>query len=729
MNYKLFIFSIIVSFSLLACSTTRVLREGELRLEKNFINIENNDDFNSSVLIPYVKQTPNKYLIFNWNPSLNIYNWSNGKDRSWDKLVQKAGVPPVVYDSTLVVGTMENIKKHLEYLGYFDSKVTSKSKIKKKRISVEYNIELGKRYKIKKIDYNLPDGTIRNDLLSDSLNSLIKAGDYLSESLLEEETSRMTNYLRNKAYYNFSKNDFFFEADTLLFPGEAILTMCLTDINKDNKEVLANSYNKFYINNVSIEYPEKLKFRTNVLKNLNTIIPGTLYSEKDINNTYSRLSGLQLFRGVNIELTPVDTNKVDCFIDLSQSNLQGFKLNLETSSNSSGLLGISPQLSYYHKNFFNGGEWFNLSFMGNFQFKTKDDIRSNEFGVSTGLSFPNFLFLSSNNFKDQSVPRTELNISYNYQDRPEYTRNIIATKFGYSGNLRSKFFFQFFPIQLSVVRLENLNQDFFDKLKNDPYMQNAYKDHFDLGLGSILYYTTNPQNKPKTSFAYSRLQFDISGNLLSIIKPLLNEDSNGSSMIWNTPFAQYVRADLSLGKTMYFGEKNRHSLASRLQLGAGFAYGNSSALPFEKHFYAGGANSLRGWQARTVGPGMTIRDTSFVIPNQTGDMKIEANLEYRFRLFWKLEGATFLDAGNVWSINELTTEWEGGSPQFSFKSIGESIALNWGLGLRLDLDFLVLRVDSGFRIHDPARNYKWVYPRDWIKNNGYAVHFGVGYPF
>jgi outer membrane protein assembly factor BamA len=205
----------------------------------------------------------------------------------------------------------------------------------------------------------------------------------------------------------------------------------------------------------------------------------------------------------------------------------------------------------------------------------------------------------------------------------------------------------------------------------------------------------------------------------------MNKDSNGSGMLWYTPFSQYVRGEVTLGKTWVFGKKNGQAIATRLLAGAGYAYGNSSALPFEKHFYAGGANSLRGWQARTLGPGLAAMDRNFVIPNQTGDMRLEANIEYRFDIYWKFAGALFVDAGNVWTLQGSGVE-EG---RFRWNKFGESIAANWGAGLRLDFGFLLLRLDMGLRIHDPAREQKWVKPSEWIKTDGYALHFGVGYPF
>jgi outer membrane protein assembly factor BamA len=206
----------------------------------------------------------------------------------------------------------------------------------------------------------------------------------------------------------------------------------------------------------------------------------------------------------------------------------------------------------------------------------------------------------------------------------------------------------------------------------------------------------------------------------------MEKDSNGSGMIWKTPFSQFVRAELTLGRTWVFGKNSNQSVATRFLAGAGFAYGNSSALPFEKHFYGGGANSLRGWQARTVGPGCSPRDTTFVIPNQTGDMKLEANIEYRFNMFWKVDGAVFMDAGNVWTLKSNENDDES---VFNISSLGQSIAANWGAGVRLDLGFLLLRVDMGMKIHDPARSERWVGPKKWFRNDGFALHFGVGYPF
>lgn len=712
-----------------SCSTTKVLQEDEARLASNNIVVTNNKKFNVNKIEPYISQKPNSYVIFGWNPFLNVYNWSNGKGKGWDKFVQKIGVAPVVFNPAAVETSENNIADHLEYLGYYGSKVESDVVIKKKKAKVTYKVTLGKQFPVKNINYVLPEGEIAGEFLSDTANVTIRPGMMLSEESLEAETVRSSKVLRNKGFYDFSKNHYFFEADTLTCPDSAILEYRINEYTRNESSKNASPLKRYYIGDITMSHPARLKIRPNVLKNLNTITPGALYRETDINTTYSRLSAIRVFSSVNIATTKSDNNKVDCDINLSPSKLHGFKFNLEASVNSTGLFGVSPQISYYNKNIFRGGEWLNLSFMGNFQFKFNNSIRSNEFGVSAGLSFPKFIFLPYRLFPGPNMPRTEINVSYNYQDRPEYRRNIISTSLGFNGNVKNRFFYQFYPVQLNIVRLFNLDPAFYESLANDPFMRNSYQDHFDLGAGTTLYYTTSTEVVPKVSSFYARLTIDLAGNLLSAFKPMMVKDSEGSGMIWNTPFSQYVRGEATIGKTWKFGKNNGQAIAVRLLGGVGYAYGNSTALPFEKLFYAGGANSLRGWQARSVGPGLEPKDPSFIIPNQSGDMKLEANIEYRFHLFWKLEGAAFWDMGNVWTLKETPTDDPLRTPVFSMKNFGKSIAANWGIGLRVDLNFLLLRLDLGLKVHDPSRTNSWVPALQWFKKDNFALHFGVGYPF
>ncbi len=411
-----------------------------------------------------------------------------------------------------------------------------------------------------------------------------------------------------------------------------------------------------------------------------------------------------------------DTNLVECNINLTSAGIQGYKVNLEASTNSSGLIGISPQLSYYHKNIFHGGEWLNLSFMGIFQFTPDKSAHSNELGISAGLSLPRFWGVSLDRIKRASIPRTEINTSFTFQDRPEYKRHYTSLTFGYAGNNGKGISYKISPLQVNVVKLLNISDEFLAELERNPFMAYSYKDHFDLGIGGTIYLTDNASVNPKTSYKYLKYSMDFAGNLFKLC---------GLEKVFGLPYSQYVRADLTLGKTWRFGRNNGQAIATRLTGGAGYAYGNSGAMPFEKQFYAGGANSMRGWLNRTLGPGFSPMQEVFSIPSQTGDLKMEANVEYRFDLFWKFAGALFLDAGNVWTLKEMNAD-----SIYKTTFDPSSIAADWGLGLRCDMNVIVIRIDMGMKIYEPSRlDNPWLQPYQWLRKDGFAIHFGVGYPF
>lgn len=719
-----------LSFFAQSCSTTRVLQDGEYRLAKNEVLIENDKRFSTNKVEPYIKQKPNSNLIFGWNPFLNVYNWGGKSNSFFARLFRKIGTPPVVYEPDKVNASEDNIKRHLEYLGYYGSVVGSEVNVKRKNVKVTYKVTLGKRFPIKDIHYNVPSGgTFASDFLRDTGRVLVRRGDWLSEEMLENESQRSSAKMRNLGYYGFSKSHYFFQADTLTDPGNAILEYRINEYTRNESEKDATPIRKFTFNDVVISHPETFKIREKVLRDLNTIRPGDLYSENLVNNTYTRLSSLSVLSSVNVDVRQIDTALVNADISLSGARLQGTKVNIEASSNSSGLFGISPGLSYYHRNIFRGGEVLNLNFSGNFQFKPNSDMRSTEFSVSAGVKIPRFVFVPVHKFR-KAVPYTEIKASYNYQDRPEYKRNIISYSFGYTGSYK-KLYFQFYPTQLNIVRMFKIDPTFFNNVMMNSIVRSAYTDHFDFGAGGTLYYTTSTDVNPKNSYHYFKFQFNEAGNVLSLFNPVIRKDNKtGEHQIWGTSYSQYVRGEFTAGKTWVFGKNGKQAIATRFLAGAGLPYGNSSSMPFEQQFYSGGANSLRGWQARTIGPGTSARDTVFVIPNQTGDVKLEANLEYRFGLFWKFNGAVFADAGNVWYLkdNGLTSYDQG---KINARNLLEGIAIDWGLGLRLDLNFILVRLDMGMVVRNPSKepDRRWVGPGGWFRRDGFAVHFGVGYPF
>ena len=710
---------------LFSCSTTRVLKDGQYKLEDNVVTVTDDDQFNTNEIRNYIRQNDVGGGVLNFNPFVYVYNWSKR-----DGLFHKLGTAPIIYDESAVGTSLNNINNHLRYLGYYSARIDTATVRYNKKITVHYIVSLGDRYTIDQIDFEVPKyEPFASDFYADTAAvAALLRGNFLSEQLLEGETVRSSSRLRDLGYYSLGKNNYSFEADTL--GGHTLLKYRVREYERGQSTTNSQPLNKFTIGKVSISLPKDLSFRKSVLTGLNTVKPGDVYSESTVATTYSRLSALKVFSGVAMEMTQADSSTVDCNINLSRSPVQGFKINLEGSSNSSGLMGISPQISFFHKNVFHGGEWLNLGFNGDFQFKLDDDTKATEYGISAGISFPRFLGLPYKYFRRASVPRTELNLVFNHQNRPEYTRNLVSVNYGYSGITKHNVSYQLYPLRLNFVKLFGLDAAFSKTLASNPYMRYSYQDHMDAGVGLVLYYNSSTEIVPKGDYHFHRLSMDVSGNVLGLFKSLMTVNSDGSYCIGGSPYAQYIRGEYSFGHTWRFGPKDMQAISTRFLAGAGYAYGNSSALPFEKQFYAGGASSMRGWQARALGPGYSPQDNAFIIPSQTGDLKLEMNLEYRFKMFWKLEGAVFADLGNVWNLQYQNTP-DGLLGAFKLNDFVNSIAADWGPGLRVNLEFILLRVDFGMQVLEPSRGkgQHFVSPREWIKGSNNAFHFGIGYPF
>lgn len=706
----------LAAFVLSACSTTRVLAPGEYRLARNTVVIDDKKSgVTSSDVSSYVRQKANSYFIFGWNPGLNIYNWSDPSKNDWfNNALRSIGTAPVVFNGQQVSSSRDNIAKHLDYLGYYNSTVSSKVDTVRRLVKVTYNVSPGKRCRIDSIIYKVPGGEFEKEFRRDIHRTLIHPGDFLSEKSLEAESVRGTSWFRNRGYYDLSKYNYVFEADTL--GGRNILTYQIREYSRNEPSIAAQPLRKYRIGKVTIEHSKEVPFRENVLRCVNVIHPGDMYSEALVGRSYNRLTALRVFNNVGVELIPADTSTVDCRITLSESKLQGFKVNLEASTNSSGLLGVSPKINFYHKNIFHGGEWLSLGFTGNFQWQPGTDTRANEFGVSAGLSFPRFLGLPYSAFKGANIPRTEIQASLNYQNRPEFLRWIGTFSYGYSGRTRG-LQYQVFPLHATVIKVGEMSDKFMLSLLRNLYLWDSFYDHIDAGLSGQLYWASSGEIVPQGRFTYARLGLDSSGNVISLFNQFLPVDEYGSRVLFGLAYSQYVRLALQLGHTFHIGPST--NLAVHFDGGAGYAYGSSSSMPFEKSFFAGGASSMRGWQARSLGPGADELLDFFTIPSQAGDWKLEVGAELRQHLFWKIEGALFAEAGNIWNFSETYDNWPA------------TIAADWGLGVRVNLNFILLRVDWGIKLYEPCRpeGSRLRTPDQWLESGGSAIHFGVGYPF
>ena len=731
-SFALLLALLMPAMTVVSCSTTSSLAEGELRLAENKIVVTNDPKYQASSLEPYLKQKANTYFIGKWNPFLYVYGWGNGSGNGWDKFCKKLGQAPVVMDSTLIGASVTNLKNHLEYQGYYDSEIVPSMSVKGKNVNMLYEVTLGKQFPLASIDVKVDDNPELESMISaDSLNRTVKVGDYLSQETLEEESERISQYLRDNGYWGFTKNYFFYYADTTRIPGQADLFVRIRNHTRNESPTSDNPHIKYRIGNVSISAQRGSKIRQSYLESLNNIKTGDIYNEKVVNKTYERYSSVPLFNAVNVNLREVDSGVVDCRIRVVPGKIQGFKVNVEASTNSTGLIGIAPSLSYSHRNIFHGAETFTLGFKGNFQFSVKDKVRSNEFTANAGLSIPwsPRFFVK---YEKVNIPRTELQASYSYQNRPEYSRHQVGGSYGASWNVARRLSFQINPVRAKGVWTTDMDPAFIEQIK-DPYLLHSFKSHLDIGLTGNLYYTTSSEVNPKVSYFYTRFMFGASGNVLSMLNktgiypedPLTNE-----KLILGVPYSQYLRGELQLVGNLKMGSSNQLALVGRLLMGAGYAYGNSITLPFEQLFYAGGASSLRGWQARSVGPGAAPRDSAWSIANQSGDMHLEANVELRFPIVWKLKGSVFMDAGNIWCLNVVDDVAGQRDPRsiFHFNDFIKTSALDWGAGLSLDFNVILVRFDLGMKLYDP-REGSWRGPKQWFQQDGYVIQFGIGYPF
>lgn len=725
--------TILITFA--GCSTTKTLGEGEYQYYDSKVIVDNDplELFDPSQLTPYMKQSPNDYYFAHWNPFLYVYNWTKGTGSGWDRFVEKVGVPPVVYDSELLQPSIDGMLNQLEYSGYFHSKISAVEKIRttkkgedKRQMCTEFHVQLGKQFPLRKIDFTVENPDLAAIMASDSANFTIAVGDPLSQKALEAESERLAQLFRNNGYWGFSKNYFFYYADTTTFQNEAVIWTRIEDYTHNETPAAAKPHRKYWLGDIKISPMPGLKVTDRLINRLNKLQTGDLYSEKAVKNTYSRFSGIPAFSSVSMNLSERDTSTLDCRMLLSPAKRRSVKLNFDASINTNGLWGLSPAVSYSNKNIFHGGEVFTLGFKGDFQFRMRDDVRALEFTVNSSLKFPTFLLLPDRIFKTV-LPSTEVKVAYNFQNRPEYHRQIFSTSFGYVWNTFSKKQrFEVTPINVNVVDVSYIDEEFKKKL-NDPYLISSFDSHFILGTRFNYLFTTDPAARPKHTYYYVRFSTETAGNLLSAFNKYLIDQDTQVGYIFGLPYSQYFRTEISFVPTFRFGNKEEYSFATRFLFGIGLPYGNTSTLPFEQVFYAGGANSMRGWQARTVGPGCAEMSSAFSIPNQNGEMHMELNMELRFPMFWKLHAGVFIDAGNVWNVTNLATTSNPKS-KFSFSNCFKTTALNWGLGLRADFDLILVRLDLGIQSYDPRKQH-FVSPIDWFMEGAMSLHFGIGLPF
>lgn len=759
---------------LTACSTTKHVPEGKYLLDDVKINITDKDKdtpLKSAEMMNYLRQIPNHKVLGGLRLQLAFYNLSGKDSTNWfNKWVRRVGSAPVIYDPSLTDASVKQLSTALANKGYMNSTVTvdTLGNIDKKRMKVTYNVTFGQPHYVSSISYNIPNDTLRELILADSAQFLVKQNSVFDRNLLDEERQGISERLRSKGYFAFNKEYITFTADTAAGEKNVNLTMNLMRPYLSESMPYYTAHRPFYVRNVTfvtsynpatmhnstdfdekdlvwhndyrIFYGDDRYLRASVLEESCFISPGKQYNSKDVDRTYEAFGRLGIVKFVNIELVPVGEidGKIwlDAYVLLSRTKPQTASVSLE-GTNSEGDFGFGVGLGYQHRNVFKGSEILNAKFKASYESLSGDlsgfiNDNYSEYQAELGIRYPKFKapFLKRS-FKQKILAQTEFALNFNYQERPEYTRVIAGAGWRYLWSERTnKTRHTFNLMDLNYVNLPKSKGSFIENISN-PLLRYSYEDHLIMRMGYSYYHSNkkeaNMMRKLYQPDVYTiRVATETAGNLLYGISNLIGQDKeDGTYKVVGINYSQYFKVDADYSFTHSFNPKS--SLAFHVGVGAAMPYGNSKVLPFEKRFYAGGANSVRGWGVRTLGPGSyfaTNSVNSFIY--QCGDIRLDLNLEYRAKLFWVLELGAFIDAGNIWTIREYEDQPGG---VFKFNKFYEQIALSYGLGIRMDFTYFLLRLDVGMKAHNPASGQeRWplLHP-DWGRDS--AFHFSVGYPF
>lgn len=731
-----------------ACDVTKNIPEGKYLLNEVEVTIDDKD-VEKGDLEAYLRQKPNF-------SDLQIWLYNKGDTTSWiKKQIRKLGEEPVYFNSKSMSQAVQDMQIEMNNKGYLNAQtkaVTDTVGTNKKRMNVQYSIAANEPYRVRnyKIDVRNERAQRFFDRWLLRKNPNIVQGTIFDIKTLEEERVDASKLLRNLGYYTFSTDNLFYEADTTLKSNQVDLTLTIRDTTsfkpyRINSVRVLSGYDpigerRFRAvdstsrRGVKILYDRTHFIRPNVLTNNISIRPGQLYSEMQSQQTYDLLSSLSAVSRTGIEYREVenkDTTLLDCDIYISPSDLHGVELGLDGTHNA-GNLGIAANIGYTHGNIFNGSEILSVKLRGAYEFidnNYDEDLIANnyyEWGISSSLLFPKIIFpFFSHKIKQRFQANTEFGVSYDIQKRPEYTRNFLNFYWKYKwASKRKNYQHSLSILNVNFVSMPYKSDDFLDYINQEEnYLTRiSYDNLFTAGASYSGTYSNSHKYSRKTYVV--RYGLESSGNLLGGIFSLSNAKKNadGQYNIFGNPFAQYLKFDIDYALTHRLNDKN--TLAWHGALGVACPYGNSKILPFEKRYYGGGPNHVRGWNTRELGPGAYNgkRDISV----QNGDINFLLNAEFRHKIIPLLEFAFFVDAGNVWTIRPYDNQVGG---QFKWNSFAEELAVGSGLGIRLDLSFLIIRVDAAKKLVDPSSKTgsSWV-AFDKFKSNS-ALYFAIGYPF
>jgi len=765
--WKLLVLITLITVILSSCSTTRYVGEGEYLLDKVKIQVDNKE-VDKEELKSYLRLRENSRILGFFRFHLWLYNISSRKkDDGW---LKRTGEPPRIFNENLAQQSQDQLIQFLFNKGFYNSEVEMESSVNEARqkIKLRYNIKTGEVYRIGNISYRIPFSELDSLIKHEYEQVYLRRANRFDLDRLDFERDNLVTFFRNRGYYYFSKPMIYFEADTLDKGNVADLVLGI-ELPSENRQDSARILRPYRINHYTwsvfgdspsgegtastvpdtLQFPRntflsrgELNYNPKLFMRLNRMERSDRFELGKTEDTFTALNRLRQFRFINIYFQPVhsDSALLNCLIDLAPLPKQAVSFDVE-GTNTSGNLGVASNINYSHRNLFKGAEILQMklkvamerqqAIVSNESF----DFNTREFGFESGLVIPRLLgpatlFRSFGNV----LPKSLFTVGYNYQRRPDYTRTISSLKFGYEWMASESKRHILNVVDFNMVNLSRFNPDFLNSI-HDLYIKSSFTDHLIMATNYSLIYNTQ-QIRTRSSYYYVRFFSESAGNLLNLASNVFGAakvtemDTIGLRpqeyyTFLDSRYAQYVKSEIELRRGYMIDRFN--SVVGRFFVGVGVPYGNFDVLPFEKKYFTGGANGIRAWQVRSLGPG-TYQAPPRSYPNQSGDIKIEGNLEYRFRLIRYLEGALFLDAGNIWAINEKDNR---PGAQFRFGSFYKQIALGTGTGFRFDFDYFIFRLDLGVKLRDPAQieNHGWIPGFRKLDGNDFNFSFAIGYPF
>ena len=747
-----------------SCSVSKFIPEGEYLLDDVKV-VSDDKAVKPSDISGYNRQNPNSSWFSLVKVPMHIYSLS-GTDttRRINRFIQKLGDKPVIFDEEAAERSREDMQSALHNMGYMQADVRLRKETRKKKLRLKYLVHPGPAYRISHWDYDIQDDSVRR-YMAGYAPQLMHEGMRFDVNTLDQERQQMTNHLQDRGFYRFNKEYVTCTADTVRGTHLVDLTFHIApydatshttharyrigEVNVvtdfDMTHAMRQDFARFdslHYKGLNIFYRERPFLKPEVLSQNIAITPDSFYSDSRLQHTRSSLGRLHAIKYTDIRFQEdaADSTRLDCHVLLSRNKVNSFSAELE-GTNSAGDLGAAASLSYQNRNLFNGSELFTFKVRGAYEAVTGLQGYSNEnyveYGVEASINFPRFLFpFISAEVRRRTQATSEIGIQFNSQERPEFGRRAASVTWGYRWTYKRKWQHRVDVLDLNYVYMPWISSTFREEYLDNPENSNSilrynYENLLIMKAGyGFTYHSDGRESRTASNNSYSiRFNIESSGNLLYAFSHMLNATRNEDHQytVANIAYAQYIKTDIDFTKS--FRIDHRNSIVFHVGMGVAYPYGNSRILPFEKRYFSGGANSVRGWSVRRLGPGSFAgNDRNIDFINQSGDIKLDLNLEYRTKLFWKLNGAFFVDAGNIWTIRDYE-EQPGGA--FRFDSFYKQIAVSYGLGLRFDFDYFILRFDAGMKAVNPAyRNSKEHYPLihpDFGRD--FAFHFAVGYPF